>query len=142
MPDLKHQILIVEDAVGVALLYEKVLSDDYEITVCHSGVEVQALIEQSKKFDLTIMDILLPPEDMKKFSLEDCQKTGLRLMEAMIRNGTCSRFYVVTGMKDLRSEVERICQSAGIIYEFHYKLDSEPDELNDNVKVLLKQEPA
>ncbi len=140
MPNDKHRILIVEDAVGVARMYKQLLSSEYDVEVCHSGLEAQAVIDLGTKFDLVIMDIVLPPEDMKKYSLDECQRTGLRLMEAMIGKNICSRFYVITVLKDLKEKVEAICRDARAVLQFVYKLDSEPEELVDNIKSLLAQQ--
>lgn len=100
------------------------------------------MIDEGKKFDLAIMDVVLPPEDMKALTLADCQRTGLRLMAAMIRAGVCSRFYVVTVLKDLKEEVEKVCEDAHVVFKFQYKLDSEPEELKDTIDRLFEQPVA
>jgi CheY-like chemotaxis protein len=138
MPDTKRRILIVEDAEGIASLYEQLLKDQYDLTICHSGREAQALIDQEKKFDMTIIDIVLPPEE-EGLTLDDCQSTGLRLMNAMLRREMCSRFYVITVLKDAKPNVEKLCQEAKAVVKFQYKLDSEFDELLANVESLLEQ---
>ena len=138
MPDTKRRILIVEDAEGIASLYAQLLGDQYDLTICHLGMEAQSLIEEEAKFDMTIMDIVLPPEK-KGLTLADCQGTGFRLMSAMIRRGMCSRFYVITVLKDANPEVEKLCQQAKVVFKFQYKLDSEFDELLGNVESLFEQ---
>ena len=141
MSSTRHRILIIEDATGVANMYKDILSDEYDITICHSGEKVQSLINQHEEFDLAVVDIVLPPEE-KTLTLSDCQRTGLRLMAEMIREKVCSRFYVITVLKDLRPDVEMLCQQAHAVVKFQYKLDSEPEELKDTIRCLLEQEVA
>ena len=61
MSNSKRRVLIVEDAVGVARMYKELLGEYYDVTLCHSGVEAQSLIDNNEKYDLAIMDIVLPP---------------------------------------------------------------------------------
>ena len=62
-------------------------------------------------------------------------------MEAMIQKNMCSRFYVITVLKNLKAEVEAICEQARTMLRFEYKLDSEPEELAGNTRTLLEQKP-
>ncbi len=140
MKRLKPRILVAEDSKSVARMYRQLLSGEHDVTMCCSGTEVQSLIRQHRRFDLAIMDIVLPPED-EGLPLVDSQRTGLRLMESMARSGTCPRFYVITVQKDLKEKVEAICRDARAVLQFVYKLDSEPEELVENVRHLLTIRP-
>jgi len=59
-----NQILIVEDNEENYLLLEEILSD-YNITLVHAadGKEFYSIIAKSKKFDLVLMDLMLPDTD-------------------------------------------------------------------------------
>lgn len=141
MAGCKPKILIVEDAVGVATLYRELLDDTYDITISHNGKQAQSLIDAGSKFDLAIVDMVLPPEDLDKFRLADCHKTGLRLLKSMLNNNVCSRFYVITVFKDLEGEVEELCKEHNAVFKFEHKLDNEPEELVGNVRTLLQTHP-
>jgi hypothetical protein len=109
---------------------------NYGINICLLGEEVQALIDKKEKFDLAIIDIVLPAENLKKFELVDCQETGLRLMESMIENDICHRFYVITMVKKLRARVKQLCKGRAV-YKFEDKLSYEPEGFAANVAKLI-----
>ena len=131
------KILIVEDATGVASMYKTLLKEKYKspdsIVICKSGEDTQKLIENGLRFDLTLMDIVLPPEDLEKFRLEDCGETGLRLINNMLTCNTCQRFYVITVLKEMQARVEELCKGKGAVLKFEHKLDHEPEKLIENV---------
>lgn len=138
MEKAKPKILVVEDAIYLALNYKEILGDGYDIQICHTGKEVVALIEGNCKFDLTIMDIVLPSEDLDNYSLEDCHRTGIRLIEKMLNNKACNRFYVITGIKKSRIDIDELRQKYDVNIEFELKIDHEPSEFATNVKNLIK----
>jgi DNA-binding response OmpR family regulator len=136
----KKKILIIEDAKGTAAGYKTILAKgDYDVTIYSSG-KPGPFINKGKKFDLAIVDIVLPPEDLEKYKLQDCQETGLRLMETMIANNTCPRFYVITVRNTLRSRVEKLCEEKKVVLNFEAKIDYEPEKLLDKVATLLATE--
>jgi CheY-like chemotaxis protein len=134
----RPNILVVEDAEGIADLYVELLEDDYCVRVCNGGRQVRSVIDQGCKFDLAIMDIVLPPEDPDRQKLEDCQETGIRLIKNMIENEVCRRFYVITVLKGERQRVEQLCKSNNVVCKFEYKLDYKPEKLLENVAELLR----
>lgn len=137
----KKKIVVVEDAKGIARGYKILLQQlDYDVTVRLSGEDVQNLVDKGHKFDLAIMDVVLPLEDLKNLKLEDCQETGLRLMESMIENNTCRRFYVITVRNDLKERIEMLCKEKKAVLKFEYKLDHEPKEFVPNVATLLSMD--
>jgi len=135
----KNKILIIEDAKGTAIGYKGLLCNAgyNDITICHTGAEVQLLIDKGEKFDLSIVDIMLPAEDPEKYTLAECQETGVRLIRKMIDKDTCRRFYVITVRGSLRSGVERLCKEKKAVLIFEAKIDYEPEKLVDNVEELL-----
>jgi CheY-like chemotaxis protein len=136
----KKKIIIVEDAKGVAHGYKSILEvAGYDVTVCLTGKEAQGLIDREEKFDLAIVDVMLPPEDLDKYTLNDALDTGLRLIAQMIKNGICHRFYAITVRGDVGSELEEICsKSSAYIYED--KIDYQPENLLDRVQELLSKD--
>lgn len=135
----RSRVLIVEDAQGLATLYGQMLNDSgHTVTICGNPKLVNLLIENGETFDLAILDIVLPPEDLELYSLQDCHRTGIRLMERMIRRMACNRFYVITGLKDIQQQAEAICGKSALLL-FEYKLDYEPEEFVKNVDALLSR---
>ena len=68
----RPKILVVDDEVNQALLYEQELSDEgYDVDLAHSGEEA---VEQLKKnrYDLVVLDIGMPEMD------------GLEVLERML----------------------------------------------------------
>lgn len=136
---LPPYILIAEDAKGITHCYKIILEkSNYDVTICHSGREVQSLIEKRQQFDLAIVDIVLPPENTVNLTLEDSQETGIRLIETMIKNKLCLRFYIITIRHDLRERAEQLCKGKAVL-RFEYKLDHEPKNFLENIKNLLRQ---
>jgi len=135
----KKKILIVEDAIGIARGYETSLSKSgYDATICRNGTEAQSLIDRGKKFDLAILDIVLPVED-PRYTLTECQDTGVRLINQMIGKEICRRFYVITVRSSLQNRIERLCEEKKAVLLFEHKLDHEPETFLENVERLLKQ---
>ncbi|MHC4558701.1 MAG: response regulator [Planctomycetota bacterium] len=135
---MKKKIIIMEDAKRIAKGYKVLLQrSNYEISVCNLGEDGQALIDKGCKFDLAIMDVVLPPEDLKIRKLKDCKDTGLRLIKSMIKNGICRRFYVITVRGELKKRIEALCRKGKAVLKFESKLDHEPEEFVDNVAQLL-----
>ena len=134
------RIIIVEDAKILAANYKETLEKEgYDVTVCHKGEEVQSLIDHGERFDLAIMDVVLPSEDPQRYALADCYTTGLRLSKQMINKDICTRFYVITVRSSLKSEFETLCEEKRAILKFEGKLDFEPKNLIENVAELLRQ---
>jgi CheY-like chemotaxis protein len=133
------KILIIEDAKGTAKGYEELLCkagyDD--ITICHTGTEVQSLIDRGQEFDLSIVDIVLPSEDPNRYALAECLDTGVRLIRQMAEKDICHRFYVITVRSSLKSSIERLCKERKAVLKFEAKIDHEPEKLADNVADLL-----
>lgn len=133
-----RRILIVEDSRGTASGYRELLEREgagYDCTVCITGIEAVEVIDSGMRFDLAVMDIILPPEDGEK-ALEESHETGLRLMEMMIEKGTCRRFYVITVSGKQKVEIERICKGRAV-FLFECKYDNEPSMFTVNVAELL-----
>ena len=137
----RRRVLIVEDASGVAQMYRDLLRNSgCFVVTCSGGAEVESLINSGERFDLVVTDIVLPPEDSEKYTLDECQTTGLRLIKKMIDRNVCHRFYVITVCKDVRQQVETICEKSALLL-FKYKLDNEPDEFVNNINRLLEMSP-
>jgi CheY-like chemotaxis protein len=133
-------IVIVEDAKGIANGYKTILDRaGYHATVFArmTNKDIEKFAKDGKRFDLAIVDMVLPVEDDRKLKLEDCQYTGLRLMEKMVLLGICRRFYVITIRANLRKEVAKLCKEKGAALKFEYKLDYQAAKLVDNVADLL-----
>ena len=59
----KSKLLVVDDEVNQALLYEQELEDEgYEVDTVNSGMEALEKIKE-KKYDLVILDIGMPEMD-------------------------------------------------------------------------------
>ena len=141
--DIKKRILIVEDAEDIARGYQTILEREgkgkYDVTVCLTGEEVQRLIDEKQKFDIVVMDIMMPAENLKKHTLEDCHSTGLRLVKQMVKKHICRRFYVITVRPDLKHNLEKICNKAAHL-EYEDKLDHEPEKFCPKVEMLLAKQ--
>ena len=142
MADVKREnrIIVVEDARGIADGYRTILENaGYSVTVFTRLTldDLQKFADQGSSFDLAIVDIVLPAEKKTGLRLEDCQYTGIRLMERMVELGICKRFYVITVRVSLKSGVERLCEEKQAAIKFQYKLDYEPEKLLPNVADLL-----
>lgn len=135
-----NKVIIVEDAKGIAYGYKNILErEGYEITICSCGEEVKTIIDSEKQFDLAIVDIMLPTEDPQKFTLTECQETGVRLITQMIEKGTCLRFYVITVRGSLKERIERLCEANMAVMKFEHKLDYQPEKLVEHVEELLSR---
>ncbi len=131
------KIIIVEDAKGIARGYKTILERaGYDVIVCLNGKEAQSLIDEDRKFDIAIMDIMLPPENLDKYTLAECQGTGLRFVEQMIKKSMCHRFYVITVLRDVRDRLEKICNGKAV-YKYEDKISHEPEKLVKNIAELL-----
>ena len=135
----ENKILIIEDAKGTVRGYVDLLRDaGYDdITICHKGTEVQVLIDKGEEFDLSIADIMLPAEEPEKYTLAECQETGVRLIRRMIEKDICQRFYVITVRSSLESSIERLCKEKKVVLKFESKIDHEPEKFIDNITNLL-----
>ena len=68
----KHRIMVVDDEVNQALLYEQELIDEgYEVALAHSGKEALEMLKNGT-YDLVILDIGMPEMD------------GLEVLERML----------------------------------------------------------
>jgi CheY-like chemotaxis protein len=135
----KKKVVIIEDAKGIAEGYKTMLGElDCDITVCHSGRDLQSLIDNNQTFDLALVDIMLPGDD-EKYTLAECQDTGVRLIGKMLQKETCRRFYVITVRSSLKDRVVRLCKQKNAVLKFEHKLDHDPEVFQENVKSLLAQ---
>ncbi|MGD0552138.1 MAG: response regulator [Sedimentisphaerales bacterium] len=137
----KKRILIIEDAEGITKGYKVILEKEgYETNVCVSGEDAKLRIEKGQKYDLAIVDLVLPTENPEKRTLKDCEETGLRLIKRMIDKNTCRRFYVITVRNSLKKRVERLCKSKKTALTFEHKLDYEPEHLASKTLRLLDKQ--
>ncbi len=59
----KHKILVVDDEVNQALLYEQELKDEgYDVDLAYSGGEALEMVEKNS-YDLVVLDIGMPEMD-------------------------------------------------------------------------------
>jgi CheY-like chemotaxis protein/anti-sigma regulatory factor (Ser/Thr protein kinase) len=59
-PDTRPSILVVDDEERYASSLRLLLSDDYEVTVCHSGRSALAQIHKGARFDAILCDLMMP----------------------------------------------------------------------------------
>lgn len=140
MTNKDKQIVVIEDAKGIADGYKAILEKaGYNVSILGRLTlrEIQTFVDEGRKFDLAILDIVLPVEDEEQLELVHCQETGLRLIERLVESGICCRFYVITVRSTLRSQVERLCEEKKAALNFVYKLDYEPEKLLESVEELL-----
>lgn len=138
----KMNLLIIEDADGIAKAYKEILKTDenLDLMIANSGLAVQSLINKGEKFDLAIVDIMVPVEDNEKYSLSDGHETGLRLINNMINKDICRRFYIITVLEDIEGRIKSLCKGKAV-FIFEDKISHEPEELLTNVQELLKLQP-
>ncbi len=134
--DSVPRILVVEDVDVVFLMYKELLGDEYFVKICTNEQDTEAVINEGSKFDLAIIDLLLPVSESRPLPHQDAQSTGLRLMEALIEKDICHRFYVITVLKDAKAQVEQLCRGRATL-RFEYKLDNDPADFVHNVVDLL-----
>jgi DNA-binding NtrC family response regulator len=134
MMSTKPSILLAEDSsLGLTML--DYLSDKYNIDLARNGREVIECINKGKTYDVCIIDIIMPVEELE-FSIEDSQETGIRLISKIISSGTSFRFLVLTVRKDVENKVKEIIGNNGI-YTFLLKISTDSIEIEDSIKNLL-----
>jgi CheY-like chemotaxis protein len=74
------KVLVIEDDVECAEAYQALLEPNYEITLAHDGSRALDLLESGTKFDLVILDIMMPAGE--RIQTKDVGlTTGLELLK-------------------------------------------------------------
>ena len=80
MTDKQHHILIVEDDIELAQwMAEYLRAKEYQVTVCHNGLEAVSLIKQTTP-DIVILDGMLPGMD----GIDVCKNVRTDFVNAII----------------------------------------------------------
>lgn len=120
------KILVIEDNDLIQKLYEGKLSDEgYEVKVTGSGKGGLSLVK-SQKFDLIILDIMLPGGI-----------NGFDVLEALKRDKALSKIPVIV-LTNLESE-EKVALEIGAV-DYFAKTKVTPDQVVTRVKEILSRE--
>jgi len=131
----RPRILLVENTDTLSDRYRKALGNSFRVTLCKTGSEVAKLVNDGAKFDLAIMDVILPPEEEGL----DLENTGLRLIDMMRLAGTCRRFIINTVRWDIRGKIERICDGRAVWEYVIKQCEDITKGMRTRVRKLLRQ---
>lgn len=59
-PPLRGRVLIVDDEPRVAGAIERILRSSHDVTVCHDGREALTYVDEGRRFDLIVCDVMMP----------------------------------------------------------------------------------
>jgi two-component system, NtrC family, response regulator AtoC len=124
MPNLKANILVVDDEPALRLLVTAILTDDgHMVTVAASGAEALQLV-QHHHYQVVITDLRMPG------------LSGLEVLEAVRRDDPGTAVILLTAFGSVESAVEAMRQGAA-----HYLLKplANPDELRLAVRRVLEE---
>ncbi len=129
----KPTMLIAEDSL-IADWYNRMFGEQFDVTVARTGVEAFRVASEHARFDICIIDIIMPVESPDR-SLQDADTTGLRLIEYLLRNRKAKRILVLTVRGDVKVQVDELvgeCRHA-----FLCKVDTCTDEILATVQQLM-----
>ncbi len=121
------KVLIVEDETFLRELYEELLVDEgYQVTTAADGAEAVVKIDTGK-FDLTLLDIMLPHKD------------GFTLMQEMLDQGKLSNMGKVVMLTNLGQDalVKRGFEMGAVGYLI--KSAYTPDQILTEIKKFLQE---
>jgi CheY-like chemotaxis protein len=91
----KPKMFIAEDSPTLLPLLARLFDNEFDVVEADSGSDALAKISLGGPFDIAIMDMVMPVENME-LGLEDAGETGLRLIDLMLKEALCSRFVILT----------------------------------------------
>ena len=120
------KILIVEDEISLASLYEEILTDEgYFVEVIHEGNKAFEKIKNNS-YDLILLDIMLPKMD------------GLQILKMLTEEQKKSNGpIVIISNLDKKELIEEATKSGAIGYIV--KSATRPDEIANMVSVYINQ---
>ena len=116
----RRKLFVAEDS-RMARSYRNLFSAEYDVVIAETGREAWELIAQHGPFDISIIDIVMPVEVPN----ENCERTGLRLINHMLETKMGKRFVVLTARHDIGGDILTTVGGRGV---YSYLLKAEVDE--------------
>lgn len=118
-------ILIVEDDIFIADLYSEELEGvGYDVTVAHNGVEGLELLNDSKNYDLVLLDLMMP------------KMGGIDMLKKLRTEGPNKNVKVVIltnfSEPDLRAESSKLG-----VEDYWMKFSYTPDKVLEGVQKIF-----
>lgn len=101
----KKRILVIEDDVECAQAYQALLEPTYDVALAHDGTSGLEALESETRFDLVILDIMMPAGeriDTKDVGLS----TGLELLRQIRKSGSDIPVVVISVVWDQQITTE------------------------------------
>lgn len=133
----KPRMFIAEDSKTLLDAYVDKFSERFEVVRSRGGRKAFALVEESKPFDICIVDLIMPVE-AKKFGMEDAEETGVRLIKHIVEKGKSQRIIVMTVRWDVEKDVEEVIDQK-TRYKFLLKQRCRAGDLGNEVNKLMKR---
>jgi len=132
----KPRMFIAEDS-SIAQLYELMFSSQFGITTAETGREAWALVNQHPRFDVAIIDVVMPNENAEQ-GMEEIETTGLRLIDHMLSTAKCKRFLILTARHALSDQIEQLMRGRGF-HRYLLKRDATDQSIREAITELMKE---
>jgi len=96
-------MLIAEDS-NIAQQLELLFAHRFEVIVARNGREAFGEVARHKRFDICIVDIIMPIET-EDLGLRDADETGIRLIKEIVAKRKCGRIVVLTVRWDVKKRI-------------------------------------
>lgn len=103
-------MLIAEDS-NIAKQLELKFADRFKVIVARNGREAFGQVERHDRFDICIVDIIMPIET-GDLDLRAADETGIRLIEEIVAKRKCERFLVLTVRWDVKERIEKMMEQS------------------------------
>ena len=119
---MKKSILIVDDDSSICKLTARLLSPDYSTAIASNGREALQILSEKKKFDLVLMDMVMPEID------------GMELLNTLRSSNKNIAVIMMSGFFTIDSALEASSQGA---YAYISK-PFDPEDLRLSIENALR----
>jgi CheY-like chemotaxis protein len=124
------RMLIAEDS-DLRDMFRELFAASFEVVTAQNEGEAGDKIASEPKFDVAIIDVIMPVEN----PADDEDETGLRIMKRLIDTGKCRNFVVLSVRWDVAERVRAIAagKAQAVVLS---KRETDPDDLIKHVSQL------
>uniref|UniRef100_UPI0040499982 response regulator n=1 Tax=Fulvivirga sp. TaxID=1931237 RepID=UPI0040499982 len=121
---MKPVILVIEDDQALCWLIEKVLSNDFNVTIKREGVTAMEWLLEGNIPDLILCDFVLP------------KITGLDFLQNLTNSGVFKEIPVIMYTSHADEQLRQKCFEAGVLEVIEKPFD--PPQLIETINDLIK----
>lgn len=121
---MKPIILVIEDDQALCWLLEKVLSNDFNVTIKREGVTAMEWLLEGNIPDLILCDFILP------------KITGLDFLQNLTKSGVFKEIPVIMYTSHVDEQLRQDCFAAGALEVIEKPFD--PPKLIETINDLIK----